>query len=935
MKIFNKDLFLKLVVILSIFFSLCFLVPNVSNASLEATLINPVVALFVKLGDGLMTLIQRHIFGVDYDAVLIVDLNQGLLEGVLAVVAGVLCAVAVATLVCLVSAAAVAVFALGGISLASVSVGTVLVVSLGAGLFAGVTVYNNLEDEVALPTFSVSPEEIFRGEIPLLNGNFFADNSKKLDEIKVKLENGNFEYSLLLLEAGIDWTASDSEEQRGIEYIYENEEANTADKLKGTVSKWYMNFRNISIILMMSVLVYVGIKIILSSTGKEKAKYKNMLIDWLVGLCMLFLMHYGMSFLSMAIEKMTNLINMKDRAMYVGYYPYNDKMVDALNDAGYKVEKLNEENYENDKRSSGKYVEIDSQKYILWESNLMGALRQGVELTKDTDVYIGYALMYAILIILTVYFIWVYLKRMLYLAFFTLIAPLVAFTYPLDKLKDGQAQAFDFWLKEYLYNLLLQPFHLLLYKILVLSAMELAVKNVIYGIVALGFMVPAEKLLKQMFGFKGNTPGSVPGVAGGVLMMEGLKKLTGWGPGPRGKRPKSDESAQKEDSNNNSIKTKSVDAYGIMGAGADGDNNSVNDNENNGVLGNNDENPQLDFASLRNRASNARNLNGQQSELDNAYSAGFPDSYDSMDWGNYLSRDNSSANGSNGVATNSNIPNNGLANNNNVPANGNNRLAANNNVTNNRNEKASSKKGKGIGKALLAGGGAYLRGMTRKISKVRPLEKGMRFTGKAIGGALLGGAGLAIGIATGDPQNAYKYAAIGAKGGANLTDAITDKAANALRVEGSLDAAKRAYYGDEYKEKLQEEQYKKWIENHSEELIRSFGGLKNFNKMKKDGTLKDYYSSGINDVSDIYSAEKFKEDHPEFNTDGAIGAIKIAKQIGDYKNMSAKDQGEADKTLRKNFKESNSNLTDEQLDKLVERQKIYIKEIHSNKDKFI
>lgn len=33
-----------------------------------------------------------------------------------------------------------------------------------------------------------------------------------------------------------------------------------------------------------------------------------------------------------------------------------------------------------------------------------------------------------------------------------MIAPLVALTYPIDKVKDGKAQAFDMWFKEYTMN---------------------------------------------------------------------------------------------------------------------------------------------------------------------------------------------------------------------------------------------------------------------------------------------------------------------------------------------------------------------------------------------------------------------------------------------------------------------------------------------------
>ena len=82
------------------------------------------------------------------------------------------------------------------------------------------------------------------------------------------------------------------------------------------------------------------------------------------------------------------------------------------------------------------------------------------------------------------------------MTFLTIIAPLVALTYPIDKMNDGKAQAFNAWFKEYIFNLLIQPMHLIIYTVLVGSAMEFASKNIIYVVVCLGFMVPAEKLLR-------------------------------------------------------------------------------------------------------------------------------------------------------------------------------------------------------------------------------------------------------------------------------------------------------------------------------------------------------------------------------------------------------------------------------------------------------
>ena len=122
------------------------------------------------------------------------------------------------------------------------------------------------------------------------------------------------------------------------------------------------------------------------------------------------------------------------------------------------------------------------------------------------------------------------------MAFLTLIAPVVTLTYPIDKINDGSAQGFNKWFREYIFNLLIQPMHLLLYYILVGSAFELSSENIIYSLVAIGFMLPAEKLLRSFFGFqKSETAGSFAGVAGAAIVMSGVNKISSLGRGKSSK----------------------------------------------------------------------------------------------------------------------------------------------------------------------------------------------------------------------------------------------------------------------------------------------------------------------------------------------------------------------------------------------------------------
>ena len=111
----------------------------------------------------------------------------------------------------------------------------------------------------------------------------------------------------------------------------------------------------------------------------------------------------------------------------------------------------------------------------------------------------------------------------------------------IDKISDGKAQAFNMWLKEYIGNLLIQPVHLLLYMILISMAFDLTSQNIVYTLVAMGFLMPAEKLIRSMFGLdKAKTPGFLGGATGAALAMntmQSLSRFAGKGPGSKGNKP--------------------------------------------------------------------------------------------------------------------------------------------------------------------------------------------------------------------------------------------------------------------------------------------------------------------------------------------------------------------------------------------------------------
>ncbi|MBQ3407919.1 MAG: hypothetical protein IJH12_01790 [Clostridia bacterium] len=396
----------------------------------------------------------------------------------------------------------------------------------------------------------------------------------------------------------------------------------SSEILAPVVGNIYISLRNLAMVLMLLVILYIGIKILISSIAAQQAKYKQLLMDWLVGFCLLFIMHYIMSGIVNLNTIVVNLLSNDEGDSYYigvselkGQFGATSRWLDVLDD---KDSMLNGSSFENFKRNRLIVEGGDSSTsvYSVTESgvdtgylNLNGQNNRGykggsVDLSKwgkNGEIYLaatiyntgsdqhknkaiiklnamsyvrtissfasgsewfsggqnrkvhfyenattieaslstamGYSALYLCLVIETIMFLFTYVKRVLQMAFLTMIAPIVALMYPVDKIGDGKAQAFNTWFKDYLFNVLIQPMHLLLYTVFIVAAGELISKNIIYGLAVYGFMIPAEKYFKKILGFdKASTGGGGPlgGAVGHGLAMDGLGKLAGIGPAGRG-----------------------------------------------------------------------------------------------------------------------------------------------------------------------------------------------------------------------------------------------------------------------------------------------------------------------------------------------------------------------------------------------------------------
>lgn len=699
-----------------------------------------------------------------------------------------------------------------------------------------------------------TPFMIFSNSIPIFDINFFSPMEEK-KEVTTDTEAG--------------------------EIVSNGVSESSASILQDVVSGWYIVLRTVAIVALLSILVYVGIRMIISSTSKDKAKYKQMLMDWLIGMCLVCVMHYIMIFIVQISQKISGFVSSFCEENIIAFLPQNTT-VDI-------PEKKDEEGNIIQYEEMDKALENNEEAGVpVWSTNLMGYARliAGGYANGDDEVErsivikkIEYTLIYVVMVIYTLVFTIIYLKRVLYMAFLTIISPLVAMTYPLDKLHDGQAQGFNMWLKEYIFNALLQPFHLLLYTILIGSVMNLANKYPVYALVALGFMIPAEKMLKSMFGFeKAQSPATMGaiGMAGTGMLMSGISKLM------HGGRKNGAKDEENKDNNNIRFKPENTNALDTY----------VNSNSNT----ENNERPQLNSGEENNSSLNERN-NPQQAMLDvydenygteewdpqerdtlaRELNSGERIHYTNEEYENILRDSGYNEDEIRDMLKNRNEENPTLEEDNNIenvrneqPNNISQRLDTNR-IQNDNQIKDKPKLRNRISNGIMAVGNKNYH----RIAKSHPIRKLRRGVTYGIGAATLGMIGLAAGIASGDLGKTAQYTGTAAHIGGSVGKGIGNKVASAGK--GNIETFKQGYYGTEYEDKLRERQIREWqTDPNNIQYLRARD--ENYRQVLKD-VYPEYARYGCYDIKDFYAAYQLEK--AGRSRAQAISAYKLAKRTGD------------------------------------------------------
>lgn len=254
--------------------------------------------------------------------------------------------------------------------------------------------------------------------------------------------------------------------------------------IRKTVATWYVSFRNLVIIAMAAIIIYIGIRMALSTIPQRKATYKRMLIGWVQALVIIFVIHMVMIL----------IINI------------NNNVVDIFKNSINQIDGLVTAEDAEDANETSIYDTIRTRAY-------------------DFRISVGFpaTIIYLVLIVTWIRFLWVYAKRSFTILILVVIAPFIGAKYAIDSASGKKGTSFSSWLYDFTFNVLIQTVHALIYVVIMSSVINFAFDSIIGFIVALiflNFMLSADEIFRSIFNFSGRSS-----LSGETAKQEGYKEV--------------------------------------------------------------------------------------------------------------------------------------------------------------------------------------------------------------------------------------------------------------------------------------------------------------------------------------------------------------------------------------------------------------------------
>lgn len=262
--------------------------------------------------------------------------------------------------------------------------------------------------------------------------------------------------------------------------------------MKDVVNNWYSVLFTIAVLVYLIALLVVGIKIVFSSTGDAKAKYKDVFQAWITGVMILCLFPYVMKYtlkLNNLLVEMINQDLQMNNALLENTPAIDETKLDNASDS------FGEDNFISS--IAGSSFEPSSENarrdMMLYIRDLAG------NLGKMSLTFVYFVMLGELLVIIFVYY-----KRVFMMAFLITIFPVIAIMYIVEKLISGSSRAFSTWLKEYIILVFTQAFHAAVYVVVVNAGVKVYIEeeNWLFMLMCVIFLFQGEKILRSIFGMK-------------------------------------------------------------------------------------------------------------------------------------------------------------------------------------------------------------------------------------------------------------------------------------------------------------------------------------------------------------------------------------------------------------------------------------------------
>jgi len=251
--------------------------------------------------------------------------------------------------------------------------------------------------------------------------------------------------------------------------------SNTNKIIKQNVAEWFYAIRNFALAALFAVLIAIGILMAISSIASDRARYKRMLVDWVVSFAILMFLPYIMSVTFTVSETTVSIVRSVSEAVMGNKSDPRLEQTDGINFEKTLV-----------------FGKVDKK-----GNNYDGILQK---IQKGLGVQaLSMVIVYGVLIYYQIKFFIIYLKRFLAVGFLIVISPLITITYSIDKARDNQAQAYKTWMKEFLVNVFIQPLHAFIFVIFMSSIYGVMERAPLLAIIFLAALSRGEQIVRSIF----------------------------------------------------------------------------------------------------------------------------------------------------------------------------------------------------------------------------------------------------------------------------------------------------------------------------------------------------------------------------------------------------------------------------------------------------